>query len=115
MRRSAAPIFESARKDAAEADRAPRAADSAMPPQQLAELIESLREQSLSALYRFDAIAPHLKPLLGSASFEVVREHMENLRFMEAAKALEANGVAGSGSLDEAVPTLENDAAHGSC
>jgi hypothetical protein len=56
---------------------------------QLVDFIRILRLQSMSALNRFAPIAPQLRSLLGQDSFEIIREHMDNLRFVEAADALQ--------------------------
>jgi hypothetical protein len=54
----------------------------------LDELLGLLRRQNLSALARFDSIAPELQERLGDNAFQNVREHIDNLRFSEAATAL---------------------------
>ncbi len=86
---SAEPVFEMARKASVHAEKTPVQCDVPLKPEHLAELIHSLRQESLSALYRFDTLSPQLEPFLGVKPFDVVREHMENLRFIEAAKLLE--------------------------
>jgi PAS domain S-box-containing protein len=86
---SAEPVLRTARSRAAEAHKAAAGGDAALTPQHLADLIEALRQHSLSALYRFDALSPQLRSLLGEASFEIVRDQLENLSFTEAAKVLE--------------------------
>jgi hypothetical protein len=58
-------------------------------PEHVAELILSLRQQSLSARQRFDTLAGELRSLLGDPTFEVLRDQMDNLRFNDAAGVLE--------------------------
>jgi HPt (histidine-containing phosphotransfer) domain-containing protein len=53
------------------------------------ELLEQLRRSDLAALDRFQRLAPQLRGLLGSRDFSRVRQQMDNLRFAEAASALE--------------------------
>ena len=67
------------------------AADGAkdLDPRLLAELVRSLRLQNLSALKRFDSLAPQLRLSMGVAMFDQVRAHMDRLQFEQAANALE--------------------------
>ena len=65
--------------------------DGELEPQVLADLVDLLRQQSLSAMDRFSAISPQLRRLLGKGSYELVRDHMDNLQFSDAADALEAS------------------------
>jgi CheY-like chemotaxis protein len=57
-------------------------------PQVLADFVDLLRQQSMSAMERFGSLFPHLQLLLSKGSFELVRDHMENLRFRDAADVL---------------------------
>jgi CheY-like chemotaxis protein len=86
LERSANPLLEAAR---AQADDAALADGDALEPRALADLVDLLRQQSLSALDRFNAISPQLRRRLGKESFERVRDHIDNLRFSDAARALE--------------------------
>jgi PAS domain S-box-containing protein len=88
---SAEPILRTARSRAGDAAKAAGGSDAVLTPRLLADLIEALRQHSLSALYRFDALSPQLRSLLGETSFETVRDQLDNLRFMEAATVLEEN------------------------
>jgi len=88
----------------------PPAADAApdeewLDPRQLVELVQSLRLQNLSALKRFNSVAPQLRRILGSTSFDLVRQHMDRLQFDEAANALE-NGASPGG--DQAAKVLQH-------
>jgi PAS domain S-box-containing protein len=56
----------------------------------LAELIDLLHEQRLSAMDRFRTLSPQLRRHLSSDMYERVREHLDNLRFSDAAEVLEA-------------------------
>jgi PAS domain S-box-containing protein len=85
---SAEPVLRTGPSRAAQ-QRAAVKDDAALTPRHLADLIGALRQQSLSALYRFDALAAQLRSLLGDSSFEMVCDQLDNLRFMEAAKVLE--------------------------
>jgi PAS domain S-box-containing protein len=88
---SAEPVLRTARSRAGEKQQAVGGGDALLTPGHLADLIEALRQHSLSALYRFDALAPQLRSLLGEGSFEIVRDQLDDLKFMEAAKVLEAS------------------------
>jgi hypothetical protein len=85
----AAPVLERARAEAEQTRRDSASCDVTIKPQQLLDLIQMLREQSLSALQCFAEISPALRRRLGERLFEIIRDHMDNLRFLEAAKALE--------------------------
>jgi deoxyxylulose-5-phosphate synthase len=61
----------------------------AIEPQVLADLVSLLRRQSMSAIERFGGLSPQLQRLLSKSSFELVREHIDNLQFGDAADALE--------------------------
>jgi hypothetical protein len=92
LRISAAPIFEAARVQAELAEQAEQAAPSAeagLEPQRLMDLVHALRQQNLSALQHFNDLEPQLRRHMGRDAFAVVREHMDNLRFIQAAKVLE--------------------------
>jgi hypothetical protein len=85
LQHNAIPVLEAART----ADEIAAPGDGELKDSQLVDFIRILRQQSLSALHRFAPIAPHLRTLLGQDSFEIIREHMDNLRFVEAADALQ--------------------------
>jgi len=59
-------------------------------PQVLANFVGLLRQQSMSAIERFTGLSPQLQRLLSKGSFELVRQHIDNLQFSDAANALEA-------------------------
>jgi PAS domain S-box-containing protein len=84
--RSAAPLLETLR---ARAEEPAPALDEELQPRLLADLVNLLHDQSLSALDRFKSLSPQLRRLLGKNSYELVHQHMDNLRFSDAAKALE--------------------------
>ena len=86
LRHSAAPFLEATRP---EADQIPVASDDDVDPQLLAELIELLRQQCLSAVDRFTDCSPQLLRRLGKESYERMRDHVDNLQFGDAAKVLE--------------------------
>jgi PAS domain S-box-containing protein len=88
---SAEPVLRTARRRVSEADQSAPGADEALSPQFVADLIEAMRQQSLSALYRFDAVSPQLRSLLGEKKFEIVRDQLEDLKFIEAAETIEAS------------------------
>ncbi len=52
-------------------------------------LVALLRIQSLSAMGRFVSLSDQLRRLLSESAYEVVRDHTNNLRFGDAADALE--------------------------
>jgi PAS domain S-box-containing protein len=60
----------------------------------LAELIQLLRGKNLSAIERFRCLAPQLRHHLVAESYETAREHMEWLRFDEAAAILDSSAKA---------------------
>jgi PAS domain S-box-containing protein len=84
---SAEPVLRTAKRRLREADTAVGAEDT-LTPQVVAELIEALRQQSLSALYRFDAFSSQFRSLLGEKKFEIVRDQLDDLKFMAAAETL---------------------------
>jgi PAS domain S-box-containing protein len=57
-------------------------------PRAVIELVELLRNQSLSALDRFGSLSAPLRRQLGHAQFEVVRQHIDDLQFGDAVEAL---------------------------
>ncbi|WP_457447000.1 PAS domain S-box protein [Roseateles sp. P5_E4] len=59
-------------------------------PQVLADFVGLLRQQSMSAIERFNGLAPQLQRLLSKGTFELVRQHIDDLQFSDAADALEA-------------------------
>ncbi len=87
MRQSAMPVL--AASQALPQPVAPGAADVA-DPRVVVDLIALLRQQNLAALDRFGAASPQLLRLLGAAAFEGLREHVDNLRFDDAAATLQA-------------------------
>jgi PAS domain S-box-containing protein len=89
---SAEPVLRAPRSRGGEAQNAAVAGDLPLSPRHLAELIEALRQHSLSALYRFEALSTPLRSLLGEQNFEIVRDQLDNLRFLEAATVLEESG-----------------------
>jgi PAS domain S-box-containing protein len=88
LRQSAAPMLRAARL---QAEVQARPSDSTLAPRELAELVVLLRQQSLSAQDRFSSISPQLQGTLGKASYELVRDHIDNLRYRDAAEVLEAS------------------------
>ena len=64
----------------------------ALEPQVLAALVDLLRRQSLSAKDRFNSLSPQLRRLLSTDSYKLVRDHIDNLQFSDAANALEEMG-----------------------
>ena len=60
-------------------------------PTVLPDLINLLRQQSLSAMDRFSSVSPQLRRLLSKGAYDLVDDHIRNLQFSEAANALEAS------------------------
>jgi hypothetical protein len=60
-------------------------------PHLLEGFIELLRQQNLSAVGRFGAIALQLERRLGEGPYAQLSLHMENLRFSEAIQVLEGS------------------------
>jgi PAS domain S-box-containing protein len=58
-------------------------------PQVLADLIDLLRRQNLSAMDRFSSVSRQLQCQLGKESYELIRNQIDNLEFTDAANALE--------------------------
>jgi len=85
LRQSAAPALAAAQAAAEEAP----ASGPRLEPQALADFVDLLRQQSLSAMDRFSSLSPQLRQLLSKGSYEAVREHIDNLQFTDAADALE--------------------------
>jgi PAS domain S-box-containing protein len=84
---SAEPVLRTAKHRLREADTAAGAEDK-LTPQVVAELIEALRQQSLPAIYRFDAFSSQFRSLLGEKKFEIVRGQLDDLKFIAAAETL---------------------------
>ncbi|MDQ6684233.1 MAG: response regulator, partial [Pseudomonadota bacterium] len=83
LRRSAMPLIV-----AAEPQVVPSSAV-ALDPRAVKELIDLLRRQSLNALDRFNSISPQLHYSMGDIAHRRVRTHIDNLRFKDAADALD--------------------------
>lgn len=62
--------------------------DGELDPQDLTDLIDLLHRQSLSAMDRFGSISPQLRSFLGNDAYERVSDHIDNLRFHQAADVL---------------------------
>ena len=62
-------------------------------PADLAELVDMLRRQNISAIDRFKGLGPILQRAYGKQAFESVREQVEELRFADAADALNTRRV----------------------
>jgi CheY-like chemotaxis protein/two-component sensor histidine kinase len=88
LHQQAAPTFMAGR---AQAEEAVLPGGGELEPQALADFIALLRGQSLSAMDRFTSISPQLRRSLSKGSYELVRDHIENLQFSDAAEALEAS------------------------
>ncbi|MEP6874255.1 MAG: Hpt domain-containing protein, partial [Burkholderiales bacterium] len=88
LNQDAAPVLMAAR---AQAEEQALQSGGELKPQVLADLIDLLRQQSLSAMDRFSAISPQLRGLMSKGSYELVRSQIDNLQFNEAAEALEAS------------------------
>jgi len=89
LRDCAVPALVLAAPAQAEDPSAPTGADG-LESQALADFVDLLREQRLSAVDRFGSISPQLRRVLSKDSYELVRGHIENLQFSDAARALEA-------------------------
>jgi HPt (histidine-containing phosphotransfer) domain-containing protein len=88
LQRSAARAFMAAQ---AQVDKELLPFGDELKPQDLTDLINLLREQSLAAVERFGSISPQLQRLLSKDSYELVRDHIDNLQFSDAAMTLEAS------------------------
>jgi PAS domain S-box-containing protein len=87
---SAAPTLQAAQRSSAEADaEAEAASDVALAPHLLKEMVQLLRQQSLSAQDYFIALSPQFHRYLGRERYATVRNHIGNLEFRAAADALE--------------------------
>lgn len=84
-------------EDAAPPAPAPAAAPvvSVLRPEDLAALIDALRERSASALPRLDELAPALRAHLGEQRFGALERAMQTLRFRRAAEILEGADAGG--------------------
>jgi PAS domain S-box-containing protein len=60
----------------------------AIEPRVLTELAALLRQQSMSAVDRFKALSPQLRGILGKPAYDTLSDHVDSLRFGEAAKAI---------------------------
>ncbi|MES1265667.1 MAG: response regulator, partial [Variovorax sp.] len=68
---------------------------SVLRPEDLAALIDALRERSASALPRLDELAPSLRAHLGEQRFGALERAMQTLRFRRAAEILEGADAGG--------------------
>jgi hypothetical protein len=71
-----------------EAEDAASSASVELEPHLIVELDALLRQQSLTALDRFGVISPQLRQYMGSVSYSVMRRHIDNLDFDDAANEL---------------------------
>jgi len=65
------------------------AGDDQLDPLLVAELVKLLRQQNLQATDRFAALGPQLQRRLGQVSYALMRDHVAELRFEDAAYVLE--------------------------
>jgi len=79
--------------------------ESALEPTAVAELVTALNRHHFSATSKFSLLSPQLRHHLSLESFDLVRDHIENLRFREAAQMLEV--VLGSARLSVPGPPKE--------
>ena len=89
LRQSAACALVAAAPAQAE-DRTTLTGSQELEPQAMADFLDLLHQQSMAAIDRFSQLSPQLQQLLSKDSFELVREHIDNLQFSDAAKTLEA-------------------------
>jgi HPt (histidine-containing phosphotransfer) domain-containing protein len=59
-------------------------------PQELAALLDHLRQHKMSAVDHFNTLLPQLRGVLGAPTCELMADHIEHLRFDAAAGLLEA-------------------------
>jgi len=85
LRQSAAPAFMAAQS---RTDEGRLSGACELEPQDLTNLVELLRQQSLSAIDRFRSMAPQLRQVMRKDLYELVEVHIDNLQFSEAASAL---------------------------
>ena len=92
LRQNAAPVLLAAALGVDEAGLSAVAQGEAFEPALMTELVDLLRQQSLAALDRFQLIAPALRRQLGETSYARISGLVDDLKFVEAADALEAGG-----------------------
>jgi CheY-like chemotaxis protein len=63
----------------------------ALEPGALADLIDQLRRQSVSASAIFQRLSPQLKAVLGESLFDIVCDHVGNMRYSDAAMEITAH------------------------
>ena len=90
LRQSAEPAFQSRQ---APADEVLGEGGDPLEMDALAELVGLLRQQKLSAMDRFKTLSPQLRRHLRQSEYERVEEHLDNLRFGDAADILETERV----------------------
>ncbi len=88
LRDSAAPAFAPATSDGEGVTGSETPLEPQLP---LAELVELLRQQSLSASDRFSLMSPQLRRVFSKDSYDRIGEHIDNLRFSDAADGLQAS------------------------
>ena len=90
LRQNGAPVLLAAALGADEAGLSPPSQGGALEADLLSELVDLLRQQSLAALDRFQLVAPALRRQLGKTCYARISGLVDDLRFVEAADALEA-------------------------
>ena len=86
LRQSAEPAFQLRQ---APAEEVPMQGGGPLETGALAELVGLLRQQKLSAMDRFKTLSPQLRGHLRQGEYERVEDHLDNLRFSDAANILE--------------------------
>ena len=86
LRQSAEPAFQSRQAPIGET---PAQDGGPLEMEALAELVGLLRQQRLSAMDRFKALTPQLRGHLRQGDYDRVEDHLDNLRFSDAADILE--------------------------
>ncbi|MEY4751328.1 MAG: hypothetical protein RIQ60_3542 [Pseudomonadota bacterium] len=85
---SAAPSFAAAQAQADTPDPAEANAATALDPAALDEFVALLRQQNLGAQARFSLLSAGLHQRLGRSTHTLLRDHLKNLRFADAAELL---------------------------
>ncbi len=97
LRLCATPVLEAARAERQlEADAPSSGVE--LENEQLDGLVDLLRGQNLAAVTAFDMIAPQLRAKMGNEKFAVIRDHIDGLRFVDAAASLQPLGEEGIGA-----------------
>jgi PAS domain S-box-containing protein len=93
LQQSTGAMFDLAKLQSERAEQSMQTGEVELQLPQLDDFIRLLRAQKLCALQRFVELSTQLRHSLGKEAFEIMRDYINNLRFSDAARALEERGL----------------------